>query len=168
MSLFTPFRTRVPAMKSSMHVALLLASTLLAFGCRDPQRCSTNKASLADEGPLMEPGGDCIGCHSKSDEGPAYSLAGTVMAATDDDDRCVGVGGLTVEITDANGAVLELTTNAVGNFFWSEPVAMPYEARVVGPNGSSRAMATPQSSGACGSCHTASGDKGAPGRILPP
>jgi hypothetical protein len=146
--------------------AVLLVSTLLSLGCRNPQQCSTGKASLADEGPMMEPGGDCIGCHSK-DEGPAYTLAGTVMAATDDDDRCAGVAGLIVEITDANGAVLELPTNAVGNFFWTEPIAMPYEARVLGPNGA-RAMAAKQSTGACGSCHTASGANGAPGRILPP
>jgi cytochrome c553 len=75
-----------------------------------------------------------------------------------------------VTITDANGAVVDLVTNEAGNFFLraqDATLTMPIRARLAF-DGGERAMATPQGTGACGSCHTQSGANGAPGRILAP
>ena len=71
----------------------------------------------------------------------------------------------------ADGEVLTLTVNESGNFMFDQlelgAVAFPIQAKVV--RGSEvRAMATPQMTGDCNSCHTAAGQKGAPGRILAP
>ena len=157
---------------------LQLVALVLAFGsgCEvgedgdeggpPPEHCSTDQAVNVEEGETMEPGGNCITCHA-GDEGPSYTIAGTVMGASDDDDRCAGLGGLSVEITDANGSVLVLATNSVGNFFHRGSVATPYTAKV--RRGSDEvAMATPQTDTNCANCHTADGLNGAAGRILAP
>ena len=78
--------------------------------------------------------------------------------------------GVEVVITDSEGASISLTTNAAGNFYASpsqySPV-MPITAVVRTADGE-RAMATPQASGNCASCHTADGTGGAPGRVMAP
>src|SRR5215204_5409730 len=108
---------------------------ILAAGCGtappDPSECSTGSTWNGgnEESPLMHPGGDCIGCHG-SGEGPRYSIAGTVMGAFDDPTDCEGVDGVTVRITDADGAVHEVTTNRAGNFFLTEDVPVPYTAEI--------------------------------------
>ncbi|MFO0549641.1 MAG: hypothetical protein U0271_14705 [Polyangiaceae bacterium] len=157
-------------------LVITLLSTIISFasiGCEReggggpaPENCSTDDASYADEGPSMEPGGDCISCHS-SGEGPRYNIAGTVMGASNDDDRCVGISDVSVEITDANGEVITLQSNGVGNFYSRSSFAAPYTAKVT-QGGRENVMTTPQSDGNCASCHTAEGAHGAPGRILAP
>lgn len=129
--------------------------------------CSSGATSDEDEGPTMRPGGDCIACHAREEEGPRYTVAGTVMGAYDDAERCAGVDETTVVITQANGQVLELPTNAVGNFFYSGSLSTPYTAKVKSSAGE-RAMSAAQSDGDCASCHTAGGRGGAPGRIIAP
>jgi len=156
-------------MRTSFFCAILTLS-VAAFGCSSntPANCSTDSVSEVDEGPTMEPGGTCIACHTSEGEGPRFTIAGTVMGATDDDTACNGVSGVTVEITGADGQVLTLTSNSAGNFFLENgTVTFPYTARVL--SGSlERVMSTPQSDGECNSCHTAGGANGAPGRILSP
>lgn len=115
----------------------------------------------------MHPGGDCIGCHADQGEGPKYSVAGTVMGELDDDTDCNGMEGVTIEITDANGDVIELVTNGAGNFYTEKSVATPYTARVI-KDGAERAMSGEQTETNCASCHTAEGTNGAPGRIQAP
>lgn len=119
-----------------------------------------------EESPLMRPGGDCIECHD-SGEGPNLSAAGTVMGAYDDVDDCNGVQGVTVRITDANGDVHELTTNAAGNFYTNESIPTPFTAEVE-KDGAVSPMLTSQVDTNCASCHTAEGANGAPGRIVAP
>jgi len=136
-----------------------------------PEVCSTSKAWTSGdrESPEMHPGDDCIGCHS-SGEGPRFLIAGTVMNDLKDDTNCYGVEGVTVQITDANGKVNELTTNAAGNFYLESrggSLATPFTAKVL-RGGKEKAMTAAQSNGACATCHTAGGANGAPGRILPP
>jgi len=130
--------------------------------------CSTNQHSYADEGPLMEPGGDCVGCHTQQGEGPRFAIAGTVMGALDDEQTCSGIDGYAVVITAADGQELRLATNADGNFSYEGVVALPYQAKVVDQAGNERAMGAAQTEGSCGACHTPQGTSGAPGRILPP
>jgi hypothetical protein len=133
-----------------------------------PTTCSTHAVS-AGESPAMEPGGDCIGCHS-SGEGPHFVFAGTVMAALNDDTNCAGIQGATVRITGADGNQLDLSTNETGNFFAdlrSGGIAFPYRAQVI-VGGTSVAMKATRTASEtnCASCHTAHGANGAPGRII--
>ena len=122
------------------------------------------------ESPLMHPGGDCIDCHADRREGPTFRFAGTVFTNYDEPIDCNGVQGAEVEVTDANGDVWTMTTNAAGNFFLevrnADPV-FPITALVRTVDGE-RVMITPQSTGDCASCHTVDGTDGAPGRIITP
>lgn len=146
----------------------------LAGGCDgaetpgDPAgNCAIGEWKEGDEGaPLMNPGQDCILCHADN-EGPDYTAAGTVMEDYDVADNCFGVSGITVRITDADGAVLELLTNNAGNFFTREAIATPYNAEVE-LDGVVSAMATAQEDTDCMSCHLSVGLNGAPGRIKVP
>jgi mono/diheme cytochrome c family protein len=115
----------------------------------------------------MHPGRSCISCHASKGEGPSFTVAGTVYGAAGQADDCAGVQGVTVELTDAKGAVTTLTSNAAGNFFTEKSLVMPYTARVLTATGE-RKMFGAQSNGDCAACHTATGASGAPGRILSP
>lgn len=129
--------------------------------------CAIGEWKEGDEGaPLMNPGQDCITCHVDN-EGPDYTSAGTVMEEYDVADNCFGVSGITVRITDANGAVIELLTNNAGNFFTREAIATPYNAEVE-LDGVVVAMATAQEEPNCMTCHLSVGLNGAPGRIKAP
>jgi len=160
-----------------LTLAALAATVVAAYGCTlAPANCSTGQGVSREGGQDMEPGGDCIGCHSQG-EGPDYLIAGTVMGKANDDTECAGVSGVTVEITDAKGVVLSLPTTSDGNFFYGgggrrssvsvQGIAFPYNAKVV-RNGVERQMVAAQSDGDCAHCHTAQGANGAPGRILAP
>ncbi len=77
------------------------------------------------------------------------TAAGTVFESP----TCpTGVEGATVRVEDAAGAVVELTTNAVGNFFTAAPLAPPLRLSV-SLGGASRAMSAQSPSGSCGACH---------------
>lgn len=151
-----------------------VAMAACSGGSTTPAVCSSGDAWTGgnEESPLMNPGQDCIACHTSEGEGPRFQIAGTVMGAGNDDDNCNGLSGVTVEITGADGAVLKLTSNSAGNFFSDEHggtvVATPYTARVISASGAISAMSASQTSGACNSCHTAAGANGAPGRITVP
>lgn len=121
---------------------------------------------------LMRPGGDCIGCHLEErargeDDAPIYTLAGTVFPYFGFEEGCAGTGGMTIEITDANGQVIRLVSNSVGNFFTRQNIAMPYTAKVIDGD-REMVMIEPVSNGDCNSCHTPTGLEGAPGRVVTP
>lgn len=158
--------------------AALLGGTLAACGGgtptpselgRPPVTCST-RAVNAGVTAEMEPGGDCIGCHAKGEGAPALLIGGTVMAALHDDTNCAGVAGVTVRLTGSDGHVLELTTNATGNFYalaGQATLTPPFNAELT-RDGKTAKMLTPQSETNCVSCHTAPGAKLALGRIIAP
>ena len=88
----------------------------------------------------------------------------------DEPNDCLGLAGITVEITDADGTVLSTTTNEAGNFYIDRskgPIAFPYRAKVISDAGELQ-MATPQSEGSCASCHTPTGENAAAGRLIAP
>ncbi len=117
----------------------------------------------------MEPGGACVACHDWG-EGPAFRFAGTVFSKQNEADQCTGLAGAKVEITDANGQILFLTSNSTGNFYTSGrgvTVATPYRAKLVYAGGE-KPMSSSQTDGDCNACHTAAGLNGAPGRIWAP
>jgi mono/diheme cytochrome c family protein len=122
-----------------------------------------------DGSPNMNPGMPCIQCHA-SDEGPRFSIAGTVYPTIAEPDLCNGATsstGAEVVITGADGRMLTLSLNGAGNFFSEVAIAKPYRAKVV-TAGAERAMTAEQTSGDCNGCHTPAGANGAPGRILIP
>ncbi len=122
------------------------------------------------ESPLMHPGVACIECHEARGEGPRFAAAGTVYTEYDEPDDCNGVGAAIVVITDATGTTYEATANAVGNFMVSggaDLFTFPITAKVV-VDGVEHSMVSAVTTGDCNSCHTPSGDNGAPGRIVIP
>ena len=162
-----------------MRHFLIFASTVTLVGAcylggaPDPSLCATKAVwSHGNSGSqLMHPGGTCIDCHSSGGEGPRYTIAGTVFPKYNELEDCNGsngtTGGISVVITDKNGASFSLAVNSVGNFFTRQAVAMPFTAKVVSATGE-LAMTTPQSNGDCNSCHAQVGNSGAPGRIVAP
>lgn len=129
---------------------------------------------VTDDGSAnMNPGQACVSCHvsmGTSREAPRF-LAGTVYPTGHEPSQCNGanlrVDGAQVIITDANGAQVPLRVTSSGNFYTTASIATPYTARVE-YMGRTRAMAEPQTSGDCNSCHTQDGANGAPGRITLP
>lgn len=161
----------------------LLALGLIALAFAAPAATTVDpRLAAPSEGPsglawiggnkgseLMRPGWDCVSCHRKSGEGPLFLVAGTVYTGLDEPDDRFGVEGAVVQLTDATGKVLRLTSNRSGNFMSgkNDKVAMPYAAKVLF-KGAERSMAARQSTGNCAMCHTAKGVAGAPGRVVIP
>jgi hypothetical protein len=123
-----------------------------------------------EESPLMNPGQDCLACHSQMGVEEEVVLGGTVFA-DNERNNCFGVEGVTVEITDSTNTVFELNSNASGNFFLEVEdgagITPPYSVRLT-YEGRERRMLTMQTVTSCNSCHTETGANGAPGRILAP
>ncbi|MDP2315350.1 MAG: carboxypeptidase-like regulatory domain-containing protein [Pseudomonadota bacterium] len=161
----------MPFLRSLPLLSLLL---LAATGCAGPTdgtdtgACSSGSYWTGgdEESPLMNPGQSCIACHDRG-EGPTFTVAGTVMGDYGDVDDCDGVEGVTVRLTDADGAVHEATSNAAGNFYLNDAIAMPYTVELESDAGVST-MSTAPTTGDCASCHTADGAEGAPGRVVAP
>jgi len=118
----------------------------------------------------MHPGAACITCHSRQEDAPKWTIAGTVYPTLHEPIDCNGINGMgntQVVITGADGRMITLAVNAVGNFSTTTPVVTPYRAKVVRA-GLERIMPVPQTTGNCNSCHTEQGANGAPGRIMAP
>jgi hypothetical protein len=134
-----------------------------------PPTCTSGTTWRGDKGPMMNPGRACIDCHSQ-DEGPDFTIAGTIYPTAHEPDLCYGADGADgsqVVITGADGRVITLTPNGSGNFSYEGAVTLPFRAKVV-YMGRERVMAAPQTSGDCNSCHTQTGAMNAPGRVLLP
>ncbi|MFZ5482174.1 MAG: hypothetical protein ACOZNI_35765 [Myxococcota bacterium] len=149
-------------------------------GKDDTGTCNTDNEDCAPsvcggEGATMLPGADCLACHTAgnlvddkgvakgSDDGDKlWSAGGTVFA---DLEGTEGVAGAIVRITDADGQIVTLTSNRVGNFYTALPLTFPIAAEVE-RDGEIYAMQTPQDSGACNSCHRCDGAAG--GKLFAP
>lgn len=125
--------------------------------------CTSKMNYSGGNGQQMRPGADCNGCHN-------FQIAGTVYPTAHEPDNCIGVNGntgLKVVITGATGTVLTLTPNSSGNFYSNTNVTTPFTVKLT--NGAAtRMMVSPQTSGACNSCHTSIGANAAPGRVMSP
>ena len=130
-----------------------------------PSVCTSNAfwKKKDDGNEKMHPGGTCISCHTDQksnkregdeDEAPIYTIAGTVFPTAHEPDDCNGAASVKVEITGADGKKTTLTTNTVGNFFSKATIKFPYTARIIGADGSTRAMTGKQTDGDCNGCHT--------------
>lgn len=141
-----------------------------ADGSAPSEECLSGLAWVAGnvESPRMHPGRDCLDCHASLGEAEEVVLGGTVYEANDELDDCFGVPGVTVQITDANLAVHELTSNDAGNFLIEgTAIATPYTVKLI-YEGRERVMVTPQTNTSCNACHGETPANGAPGRILAP
>jgi len=79
-------------------------------------------ACVPENGPLMEPGEDCLECHGGAeDDARAWSAAGTM-----------GGKGSRVVITDANGWTITLRSAENGNFYTAEDLRYPVRVSVDG------------------------------------
>jgi hypothetical protein len=81
-------------------------------------------ACIPEEGPMMEPGHDCMECHGGrggEEDAVAWTVAGTY-----------GSQGSKVSIRDAAGKSFTLTANQAGNFYTREPVTFPITVAVDG------------------------------------
>lgn len=118
---------------------------------------------------LMHPGLACIACHTRQDDddAPSFRVAGTAYPTGHEPNNCNGATEATVEVTDANGVVYLLETNAAGNFFSTARIVFPIRVAVLA-NGKRRAMSASPPTGDCNSCHTQDGANMAPGRITLP
>ena len=155
-----------------MRAIALAFAAFCAVGCGpDDNPCisETSWEGGDDGSDLMKPGQDCVACHDQVDA-PAYDVAGTVYHEVDEPDDCNGADGVTIRIIDSDSRVIELTSNEAGNFFHEadgSTLVFPITATVVTRTGE-RPMASAQDTGSCNDCHTASGNRGAPGRIMIP
>lgn len=134
--------------------------------CTSGKRWSGGNEGSGD----MRPGTDCNACHRDRGEGPIFGAAGTVYpsAGLNDKTDCFGAGGVTVEITDANGTVHTATTRSSGNFYLRDKIATPFNAKLIKQDGTEVAMITAQTVTDCNSCHTERGANLALGRIVTP
>ena len=92
---------------------------------------------------LMAPGENCMrsGCHGN------FTVAGTVFPSAASA-ASAGLANVSVVITDANNAQTTLTSNAAGNFYTSQSMALPLQSVYVLRNGTRTDMSgTP--TGAC-------------------
>lgn len=104
-------------------------------------------ACVPENGPLMEPGSDCLECHGGGggeEDARAWTVAGTM-----------GGKGSRIVVTDASGWTFTLHAAENGNFYTAEPVRFPLRVSVDG-----EAMRDPVSYGGCNRCHGSGGDGG--------
>lgn len=122
---------------------------------------------IPDQGPAMQPGQDCMGCHDGAVAAPAWTVAGTVFSDPNAPLNA-GMPNAQVIITDANQQTLTLNTNSAGNFYTAEPVVFPLSVQI--QRGTWKmAMQSSPSSGSCNSCHSIpKGNPGVPGRLFIP
>lgn len=121
------------------------------------EECGPGVGGCGGEGPTMLPGADCISCHTRGGPGEGIlTVAGTVFTNRYGIDP---LSGATIRVTDANGDVVTLQSNSVGNFLSSQSVTPPLTAELE-VDGQIRAMGRSVETGACNSCHTCDGVAG--------
>jgi hypothetical protein len=116
-------------------------------------------ACVPSDGPLMEAGENCQGCHGAGEQtlylgerrrnATGWTIAGTVYDLAD---TAKAVEGAQVQITDANGFNFSLRSNLAGNFYSKESVTLPLRA-CIASNGQTVCQQSPVTSGSCNLCH---------------
>jgi hypothetical protein len=99
-------------------------------------------ACIPEEGPMMEPGSDCLDCHDGGDA-QRWTVAGTWNGQ-----------GRRLVIVDATGKTFSRYTNQAGNFWTSEPIAFPLRVSV---DGAAMPNAVGAADASCNRCHGSSG-----------
>ena len=143
---------------------VLVASTAFLASCIDPVHDDAvsalgDEVSGVREGPTHRPGQPCLTCHGGAGPGPDFQIAGTVFET---EGTVTPATGVKVTLTDATGAVKELTTNTAGNFYVEESRYTPtYPLHVkLARDTTTKEMQTRigRRSG-CGDCHRGGGSQ---------
>lgn len=125
---------------------------------KDDKGSGDSKGSSGSGGSHNE-GRDCLSCHS-------FASAGTVFTSLNAANNTPGAAGYRIKLS--TGVVYGLA-RGTGNSRASSFPSGNFTAQVIDPNGnvvnSSADMSHNASRRACNSCHSASGNNGAPGRI---
>jgi hypothetical protein len=145
----------------SLFIRCALGLVGMVAGCSGetsdaaPYECSLEAPEWGHGGELMLPGTDCISCHQEggSAADSPFTVAGTVFMT---DDCPEPVQGAVVHLVDADGVARDLSANEVGNFFTSEPLAMPLEVSVE-YQGVVVDKPRPLNAGSCNMCHQPGG-----------
>jgi len=137
-----------------------------------PVKCTSGSTWLFGDfkSASMHPGVACIACHAKHGGAPKFVAAGTVYPTAHEPNDCNGKvpSGTTVVLTGADGKSVTLSVSgSSGNFSYQGTLVRPYKAKVIS-GGKTRTMSAAQTDGDCNGCHTQSGIKDAPGRIMLP
>jgi len=97
---------------------------------------------VLEEGPMMEPGEDCLECHDGG-EARRWTVAGTWPPQ-----------GRRITVVDQDGKAVTLHANKVGNFWSAEPFTFPLRSvDVDGTSMPTRAGAEAFAQGSCNRCH---------------
>lgn len=125
------------------------------------------------DGPLMDPGKDCVECHN-SGEGPDWTFAGTVFPSLTSPESD-GVRGVRVRVTDSTGRAVTVVSNAAGNFYLADDLTFPLVRVELERDGRVEVMdddgvPIPVEWGGCNRCHTVPPppEDGAEGRLVAP
>jgi len=113
----------------------------------------------SDEGGSHNEGRNCLSCHS-------FASAGTVFTSLNAGNNTPGAAGYRIKLSTG---VVYGSARGTGNSRTSSFPSGKFTAQVMDPNGnivnSSADMSHDASRRACNSCHSATGNNGAPGRI---
>jgi hypothetical protein len=130
------------------------------------------EAAGVRRGPLHRPGQPCLLCHDGSLGDPQrFTVAGTVFRTTG---TLEGAPNVSVNIVDATGAGVSLSTNAAGNFYATPGTYDPtFPLRInLTANGLTVPMqtlvegnGTVEPNGACASCHFDPAGPSSPGHV---
>jgi hypothetical protein len=95
-------------------------------------------------------GDDCLGCHDTQSK--RWTISGTLYSAATGG---TAVAGATIEVVDATGKVVKLTTYSNGNFYTTTAVTKPLKVRAT-KCPSDRPMIGAVNDGSCNGCHNSS------------
>jgi hypothetical protein len=106
-----------------------------------------------DGNPQMNPGQDCLSCHSAGGQasGLTFSVGGTVYPQA----LAGAEGGLfdaEIDITDLGGRHFTLRSNGAGNFYSAEAIVFPATVAVT-VGGQTLSMEKQSPTGQCNACH---------------
>jgi len=121
---------------------------------------SSDDKGSSDSGGSHNEGKACLNCHS-------FTSAGTVFSSLNAADNTPGAAGYRIQLND--NIVYRKADYGIGNQIASSFPSDKYTAHVIDGNGnivnSSAELSHDSSRRNCNSCHTATGNNGAPGRI---
>ncbi len=129
----------------------------VAVTCNEENQACT-PSSCTGTGDGMLPGSDCLACHSAgvTSGGVQPVVFGAAGTAFTDPYGQAPLVGATVEVTDSTDAVVDMTTNAAGNYYTIQTLVPPIRASVTTPGGQIR-MPAPQDTTSCNACHACGG-----------
>ena len=126
-----------------------------------------------DPNALRNQGEACASCHKPDGKAPRalFTVGGTIFRSSDGEPRETGAGGVAIELIDAAGRRVALTSNAAGNFWSKDPVSFPVQVSVrTLPEGAPRVGPPGRCAhGDCNQCHAYEQPRGpAHGRLVRP